>query len=78
MKQEDQRDLILAILEAVRPPGRDFSQHEIARITGIPRPTIRNIERRCIKKLRASLSGFNFAGHSPITCSLPANKAGRP
>ena len=56
VRQNAQIDRQLAILETVRKPGESFSQHEIARRTGIARETIRDIEHRALAKVRARLA----------------------
>ena len=45
-------DLLLAVFDTIREPGREYSQAEIARACGCSRQTISQIERRALEKLR--------------------------
>jgi hypothetical protein len=91
MRERNNPDLNLAILEAVVPPGIQLTQQEIARATGLSQPTISKIETRAISKLRALFAGEKIGGRVRVQArdasaviafsvptSLPDLKAGDP
>ena len=51
-KANNQIDLGLAVIAAIRQPGEEMSQTDIAEICGVSNLTIWRIEQRALEKLR--------------------------